>query len=79
MTFDSPDSIADWLENQLLWRNKVRLPNDYIEVIKKISAKEITEMMQQHWNLKKLNLLVQGPVKNKEESIQKFTNYLKDL
>ena len=81
MAFDSPGSIADWLENELLWRNEVKLPNDYIEAIKNISAKEITEMMQQHWNLKKLNLIVQGPIpiKEKGKAIQKFTNYLKDL
>jgi predicted Zn-dependent peptidase len=79
MAFDSPDSIADWLESELLLRSEVKLPNDYIEMIKNISAKEITEMMQQHWNLKKLNLLVQGPIKNKEKAILKFTNYLKDL
>jgi len=79
MSFDSPNSIADWLENQLLWKDEIKLPNDYIYAIQKISEKEITEMMQQHWNLKKLNFLVQGPITNKEESIQKFTNYLKNL
>ena len=79
MSFDSPDSIADWLENQLLWKDEIKLPNDYIDAIQKISEKDITEMMQQHWNLKKLNLIVQGPLTNKEESIQKFTHYLKDL
>ncbi len=78
MAFDNPDSIANWLENELLWRNEIKLPNDYIEVIKNITSKEITEMMQQHWNLKKLNLLIQGPIKDKEKSIQKFTNYLRD-
>lgn len=79
MAFDSPDSIADWLESELLWRNDVKLPEDYIEMVKNISVEDITAMMREHWDLKKLNLVVQGNIKDEKKAIQKFTDYLKNL
>lgn len=79
MAFDDPDSIADWIETELLWKDKIRLPEDYIVQIKDINPQEITEIIQKNWDMNKLNLIIQGPTKNSEENKQKFTELIKIL
>lgn len=79
MTFDHPSAIAGWIENDLMWNNKVRLPEEYIEILEGITASDITKLMQTEWDFAKLNLTLQGPIKNVKEVKHKFEMILEKL
>jgi predicted Zn-dependent peptidase len=78
MAFDEPGSIIDWLEDELIWEDEIKLPEDYIQVVEKLTVKDLITLMKK-WDLKKLNLTIQGPLENSEENIQKYTQILKIL
>lgn len=63
MTYDYPDAVAGWIESGLLWEKKVYLPDDYIPFLEQITKKDLLAMMKQHWDLDKINLVIQGPMK----------------
>lgn len=72
MTFDNPSSVANWFEAALLWLDTVRTPEDYIEMVKDISAKDVTEFMKKNWDLSKLQLLIQGAIEDSVENREGF-------
>jgi predicted Zn-dependent peptidase len=73
MAFDHPTSIASWVENHLLWDDKILLPEDYASLIEDITAEDVVEMIRTHWDFRNLSLIIQGPVKNTASSVEKFT------
>lgn len=79
MAFDHPSSIAGWLENDLLWHEKVMLPEEYIELIKDISAKYLVNFMQKNWDFSKLQLLIQGQVKDNKANQKKYNSKIAPL
>lgn len=79
MSFDHPSNIAGWLENDLLWCDKTRLPEEYVDIIKDLSLKELTLLMQKYWDFGKLNLTLQGPIEDSAENVKKYTQMLEDL
>jgi predicted Zn-dependent peptidase len=79
MAFDHPSSIAGWIENGLLWHKKIMLPEEYIEVIKDVSVKDIVELISTYWDFSKMNLTIQGPLKTTKEHITKLEDLMCDL
>ncbi len=79
MAFDSPSSAANWLEEEMLWEEKIRMPEDYIAMVKTITKKDILDMMQKNWDLKKLQLLIQGPLKASKENKDTFAALIQKL
>lgn len=79
MAFDHPSSISGWIESQLLWEKEILLPEDYSKMIEDISPKDLLEFMQKNWDLKKLQLTLQGPLSDSKESIEKYSRLIKDL
>jgi predicted Zn-dependent peptidase len=68
MAFDNPGSIADWISEDFLWKDKILLPEDYIEIVKKITVKDLVTVMQK-WDMSKLQLIIQGPIENSEKKL----------
>lgn len=62
MSFDHPSSIASWIGHELLWKNKIQMPEDSIDELKGIDNKFLLNLMKKHWDFDKLNLVIQGPV-----------------
>lgn len=79
MQFDHPSVISDWIEGDLLWDDKIRLADEYTEIIQSIDENLIKEVMQKYWNFAKLNLTIQGSIKNSKENVQKFEELIKNL
>lgn len=79
MTFDHPSSIISWIEASLMWEDKVRLPEEYADMIKKVSTQELIETIQKYWDFSKLNLTIQGSVENSIPNVKKFEKYLEAL
>lgn len=79
MAFDNPAAISNWVEGEFLWRDKIRLPEEYIELINKLYVSDIKQVMQEHWNVKQLNLILQGPLQNTKENKDKYTQMLEPL
>jgi predicted Zn-dependent peptidase len=79
MSFDNPDSIADWIENELLWKEIIRLPEEYIALIKEITADDIKKTIQKNWDLQKLNLIIQGSIEDSENNREKYNRYMEIL
>ncbi|MBI2442457.1 MAG: insulinase family protein [Candidatus Levybacteria bacterium] len=82
MSFDHPSSVATWIESELLWKKnneEILLPDDYIGLLASISPKSITEMMYKRWDFSKLNLIIQGPVRNTKANREKYTQIIGKL
>jgi predicted Zn-dependent peptidase len=79
MAFDHPSSIADWIETELVWADKIRLPEEYTEMLGKISTTNVLETLQKHWDFKKVNLALQGSIKNTKTNKQKFSEIISQL
>lgn len=77
MSFDHPSSIASWIGHELLWKQKVSLPEDSIEELKSIDNKFLLELMKKHWDFSKLNLVIQGPVN--EQDREKYEKMIEKL
>lgn len=79
MSFDHPSSIANWIEGDLLWEDKVHMPEEMVALIKDTTVQNLIDLMQKHWDFKKLNLVIQGGLKNTPENIKKYSDVLKKL
>ncbi len=79
MAFDNPSSIAEWISDDFLWKEKILLPEDYIKLLADISVKDLVEVMQNHWDMKKLQLIIQGPIENTPKNIKKFNSLISQL
>src|SRR3989344_380414 len=79
MSFDHPSSIANWVEGDLLWEDKIHLPEEMIELIKSTTLQDLIELMQKHWDFKKVNLVIQGSLKNTLDHVKKYSEILAKL
>jgi predicted Zn-dependent peptidase len=79
MSFDHPSSIANWIEDELLWENKILLPEEVAKLLTKIKPDDIVELMQKYWDFSKLNLIIQGKIKDTEANQKKFTKLVENL
>lgn len=79
MSFDNPSSIANWIEGELLWEDKIHLPEDYIKASSQITVKSLIEFMQKYWDFAKLNLTIQGPIENSKKNLDKYKEMIKGL
>lgn len=79
MSFDHPSSIANWIEGDLVWEEKISLPEEMIEMIQSTTCDDLVELMQKYWDFKKVNLIIQGSTRNTKENVDKFSEILKKL
>lgn len=79
MAFDHPTSISSWIEGDLIWEDKIRLPEEMIELLKSTTVEDLITLTQKHWDFKKANLVIQGNLKNTRENLDKFTEILNKL
>lgn len=79
MTFDHPSAISGWIENDLVWNDQVRLPEDYIKMIENITVEDVKAVMDKYWSFGKLNLTIQGPIEASKENIAKFEDLVAEL
>jgi len=79
MSFDHPSSIANWIEGDLVWENKIHMPEEMIALIQSTTIKDLVDLMNKHWDFKKVNLVIQGGMKNTAENVKKYSEILKKL
>lgn len=79
MQFDHPGAIADWIEGDLLWEDKISLTDEYVEIIKTVDENLIKAVMQKYWDFGKLNLTIQGAVEDSENNIKRFKGLIEEL
>lgn len=79
MQFDHPSNIAGWIEGDLIWKDKVYMPDEYAKMIEEVDKSRVIEFMKKYWDFKKLNLTVQGQVKNTKQNRKKFEKILEVL
>lgn len=69
---ESSDSKAEFFTEQEILKNKIQTPEEIIENINKVSAKDVQAVAEDIFRLEKLNLALIGPFKNSK----KFQNLL---
>lgn len=79
MSFDNPSNIQGWVEGEFIWKDMIRLPEDYIEIVEKITVADTKQLMQEKWDLSKLNLIIQGPIKETAANEKKYTKMIENL
>lgn len=79
MRFDHPSNIASWIEGDLIWDEKIYSPEEYAKILGEVSKKDILDFMKKYWDFSKLNLTIQGPIKNSKANIKKFAKIVEDL
>lgn len=77
MSFDHPTSISSWIGYELLWKQKIHLPEDSIEELNSIDNEFLLNLMKKHWDFSKLNLVIQGPVE--ESAKEKYSKMIEKL
>ncbi len=59
MQFDSVGAVMDTLKQDLLWEDKIYLPEDTIATIKAASLDDVNAVIKQYWDYKTANLSIQ--------------------
>lgn len=79
MSFDHPGAIAGWIETDLLWEDALISPEEYAKVLEKINLESIDTLMNNYWDLSKLNLIVQGPIKSTKSTVKKLEQLIAEI
>ncbi len=79
MQFDHPLGIASWIEGDLLWEDKIYTPEEDVEIIESITKEDVMNLIKKDWDLKRLNLVVQGPIENTVKNRNKLEDLVTDL
>ena len=79
MTFDHPSSLTAWIEDHLLWEEKILTPEDYASILQSFTRKDILSLMKTKWDFSKLQLTIQGPVEDTEKERENFKTLLSSL
>ncbi len=66
MQMESSDNIANWYARQLVSRQQILSPEDYLNRLEKISAKDLRATALEIFQEKNLNLAAIGPLSNKD-------------
>lgn len=72
MSFDHPSGIADWIEGDLLWEEKIYTPEEYAKLVGSITLAKINAFIHKYWDFSKLNVVIQGPVENSSTNVKKY-------
>ncbi len=72
MQFDHPSGIGYWIEGGLIWDKKIMAPEEFNKLVEKVTREDIVKFMKKNWDFKKLNLVIQGPIKDSKENLAKF-------
>lgn len=67
--FDNVSEIADWFVGELVFEDKILMPEDIQKMRNEITAAKIQEIAKQIFDLKKINVVAIGPVKNLKSQI----------
>ena len=62
--FEASDNLANWYARQVIMKEKICTPKEYLKKLKKISAKDIKRVANVIFANNKLNLAVIGPYKD---------------
>lgn len=62
MDFDNLSDALDWLLEDLGYENEIVLPEEIVKMRNKITTAKIQEIAKKIFNLKKINIVVVGPV-----------------
>lgn len=79
MSFDHPSSIAGWIDGDLVWEERINLPEDLIKAVEKTTVGDLVNLMKKHWDFSRVNLTIQGTTKNTKENIAKLTKIVNGL
>ncbi|KKR81370.1 MAG: M16 family peptidase [Candidatus Daviesbacteria bacterium GW2011_GWA1_41_61] len=79
MHWDHPSAIADWIAGDLMWEDKIYIPEEYVDLVERINLKDIREFIKKYWDFSKLGLTIQGPVENSKENRKKFENLVAEI
>lgn len=79
MSWDHPANIAGWIREDLLWEDKVRRPEEVVELVDEITLFDIKNLMKNHWDLSKLSLVIQGPIESSQKNITKYKSFISPL
>lgn len=74
MSWDHPGNIAEWIRSELMWEDKISTPEEYVELVKKVKSEDVVDFMQKNWDFEKLNLVIQGPISNSRENLDRFSD-----
>ncbi len=55
------------------------MPEDYIKILENVTVQDTIDLMQKEWDLSKLNLIIQGPIENTKENIEKYEKMISSL
>ena len=69
MDFDNPSDALGWLLEDLAYENEIVLPEEIVKMRNKITTTKIQEISKQVFDLKKINIVAVGPVKNLKSRI----------
>ena len=73
--FETPLQIADWVVGEELAGRKIRLPEEYMRMVEKISEEEIGYLAQEIFDFSKINIGFMGNLKKDE--VEKATSVFK--
>lgn len=73
--FETPLQITDWVVGEELAGRKIRLPEEYMRIVEKISKEEIGYLAQEIFDFSKINIGFMGNLKKDE--IEKATSVFK--
>ena len=73
--FETPLQITDWVVGEELSGRKIRLPEEYMRMVEKISKEEIGYLAQEIFDFSKINIGFMGNLKKDE--IEKATSVFK--
>jgi len=68
ISLEASDDLASWYGRQLIYRKKYLSPEDYINIIEKISALDLKKMAQRIFTNANLNLALIGSISTKLET-----------
>ncbi len=79
MSWDHPSSIAGSIKSDLMWEDKIVVPEERVKEVQKIASKDLFEVMEKYWDFSKLQLVIQGPIEDSKENIKKYEKMISVL
>ena len=79
MQFDHPSGISSWIEGDLIWEDRIYTPEEYAKIIEKVSVRDVSDLVQNHFDFAKLNVVVQGPIEDSKVNKEKFASLVSEI
>jgi predicted Zn-dependent peptidase len=67
LSLEASDSVCEWYAENMVLRNRVLTPEDFLSKIERVTAEDIMQVAQDIFKQNNLNLALIGPVENPEE------------